>query len=310
MAARASASACRGSTSSTGMEPGVEARIREAVAALEAAGATIEEVEPAAHRLRPRDLLHRRAGRGVGEPRPLRRRPLRPLASAAGGDFIADYLATRGEGFGAEVKRRIMLGTYALSAGYYDAYYLKAQKVRTLIKRDFDDAVRAGLRRARRADLARRSRSGSARGLADPVAMYLSDACTLPVNMAGLPGLSVPCGLSEGLPVGLQFIGAAVVRAASCSALGARLRGDHRRRRLARRIEPRRARAQPTGPGDADAAARPRGRRPAQRPDARLAPMTDSSADRARRSPSARSRSASAPCRRRASAGSSTSSRR
>jgi len=120
------------------------------------------------------------------------------------GDVLADYLATRGQGFGAEVKRRIMLGTYALSAGYYDAYYVKAQKVRTLIKADFDaafeqvDALVAPTSPTVAFPLGAR--------LDDPVAMYLSDACTLPVNVAGLPGISVPCGLSEGLPVGLQFI--------------------------------------------------------------------------------------------------------
>jgi aspartyl-tRNA(Asn)/glutamyl-tRNA(Gln) amidotransferase subunit A len=124
-----------------------------------------------------------------------------------GADYIADYLETRGTGFGAEVKRRIMLGTYALSAGYYDAYYLKAQKVRTLIKSDFDrafeqvDALVAPTSPTVAFPFGAR--------LQDPVAMYLSDACTLPVNMAGLPGLSVPCGLSEGLPVGLQLIGRA-----------------------------------------------------------------------------------------------------
>src|SRR3970282_1259373 len=118
-----------------------------------------------------------------------------------GGGFIADYLATGGEGFGAEVKRRVMLGTYALSAGYYDAFYLKAQKVRTLIKRDFDDVFASGID----ALVAPTSPSVAFRfgsQTSDPVAMYLSDACTLPVNMAGLPGISIPCGLSEGLPVG------------------------------------------------------------------------------------------------------------
>jgi len=118
---------------------------------------------------------------------------------------LGNYLATRGRGFGAEVKRRIMLGTYALSAGYYDAYYLKAQKVRTLIKGDFDrafasvDAIVAPTSPTVAFPFGAR--------LQDPVAMYLSDACTLPVNVAGLPGISVPCGLSESLPVGLQFIG-------------------------------------------------------------------------------------------------------
>ena len=100
-----------------------------------------------------------------------------------------------------------MLGTYALSAGYYDAYYLKAQKVRTLIKGDFDalwaqgfDALVAPTSPTVAFPLGAR--------LADPVSMYLSDACTLPVNMAGLPGRRIPCGLSDGLPVGLQLIGA------------------------------------------------------------------------------------------------------
>ena len=101
-----------------------------------------------------------------------------------------------------------MLGTYALSAGYYDAYYLKAQKVRTLIKADFDSALGAGLDALVAPTTPTVAFRFGAR-LADPVAMYLSDACTLPVNMAGLPGVSVPCGLSDGLPVGLQFIGAA-----------------------------------------------------------------------------------------------------
>jgi aspartyl-tRNA(Asn)/glutamyl-tRNA(Gln) amidotransferase subunit A len=124
-----------------------------------------------------------------------------------GGDYIADYLATRGSGFGAEVKRRLMLGTYALSAGYYDAFYLKAQKVRTLIKADFDKAFDQVDALVAPTSPTVAFRFGAR--LADPVAMYLSDACTLPVNVAGLPGLSVPCGLSEGLPVGLQFIGKA-----------------------------------------------------------------------------------------------------
>ncbi len=99
-------------------------------------------------------------------------------------------------------------GTYALSAGYYDAFYVKAQKVRTLIKRDFDTPVGGGLRRARGAHVAQVALPFGAR-MDDPVQMYLSDACTLPVNMAGLPAICVPCGLSDGLPVGLQLIGAA-----------------------------------------------------------------------------------------------------
>ena len=174
-----------------------------------------------------------------------------------GGDYLADYLATRGDGFGAEVKRRIMLGTYALSAGYYDAFYLKAQKVRTLIKRDFDRLWEAGFD----AIVAPTSPTvafpfGSR--MADPVQMYLSDVCTLPLNMAGLPGISIPCGLSDGLPVGLQLIGAAWSEAVLFRAARA-LRGDHRRRRLARRgaARPRGA----AGPRPADAHGARRGQR-------------------------------------------------
>jgi len=105
------------------------------------------------------------------------------------------------------VKRRIMLGTYALSAGYYDAYYLKAQQVRTLIKAEFDqvladvDAILAPTSPTVAFPIGAK--------VDDPLAMYLNDACTLPVNIAGLPGISVPCGLAEGKPVGLQIIGRA-----------------------------------------------------------------------------------------------------
>src|SRR5450756_2856647 len=101
-----------------------------------------------------------------------------------------------------------MLGTYALSAGYYDAYYLKAQKVRTLIKSDFDAVWAAGFD-AICAPTSPTVAFPLGAKLEDPVAMYLSDACTLPINMAGLPGMSIPAGLSDGLPVGLQLIGPA-----------------------------------------------------------------------------------------------------
>ena len=99
-----------------------------------------------------------------------------------------------------------MLGTYALSAGYYDAFYLKAQKVRTLIKRDFDHLWAAGFDALVAPTSPTVAFPFGAR-MDDPVQMYLSDACTLPVNMAGLPGVSVPCGVSDGLPVGLQLVG-------------------------------------------------------------------------------------------------------
>lgn len=123
-----------------------------------------------------------------------------------GDDVIDTYEKTRQAGFGAEVKRRIMVGTYVLSAGYYDAYYLKAQKVRTLIKQDFDQAwndVDVVLTPTTpNPAFAFGEKSG------DPLAMYLEDIFTVTVNMAGLPGLSVPAGLSkEGTPLGLQLIG-------------------------------------------------------------------------------------------------------
>lgn len=123
-------------------------------------------------------------------------------------DEITDmYEKTRAAGFGDEVKRRILLGTYVLSAGYYDAYYLRAQKVRTLIKRDFETVFAEGVD----AVLAPTT-PGAAFPLgaktSDPVEMYLSDVFTVPVNMAGLPSIAVPAGLSaEGLPLGLQLIG-------------------------------------------------------------------------------------------------------
>jgi aspartyl-tRNA(Asn)/glutamyl-tRNA(Gln) amidotransferase subunit A len=188
-----------------GMEPGVEARVREAVAALEGAGASIVEV----------DLPHTDYGLATyyiiapaeASANLARYDGVRYGFSRRQGDVLGDYLATRGEGFGPEVKRRIMLGTYALSAGYYDAYYLKAQKVRTLIKGDFDRAFESV--DALVAPTSPTVAFPLGAKLDDPVSMYLNDACTLPVNVAGLPGLSLPCGLSEGLPVGLQLIGRA-----------------------------------------------------------------------------------------------------
>jgi len=126
-----------------------------------------------------------------------------------GKDIVEMYENTRAAGFGREVKRRIMIGTYVLSAGYYDAYYLQAQKVRTLIKKDFEDAFHAGV------DVILTPATPSAAfGIADqdmnadPVKMYLNDIFTVTVNMAGLPGIAVPAGLdASGLPLGLQLIG-------------------------------------------------------------------------------------------------------
>jgi aspartyl-tRNA(Asn)/glutamyl-tRNA(Gln) amidotransferase subunit A len=117
------------------------------------------------------------------------------------------YVATRREGFGAEVKRRIMLGTYVLSAGYYEAYYLKAQKARTLLRQDFDRAF------ARYDFLVSPTSPTVAFPLGDrvddPLRMYMADLCTIPANLAGIPAISVPCGFAQGLPVGLQLMGPA-----------------------------------------------------------------------------------------------------
>jgi aspartyl-tRNA(Asn)/glutamyl-tRNA(Gln) amidotransferase subunit A len=115
------------------------------------------------------------------------------------------YEETRGQGFGTESKRRIMLGTYALSSGYYDAYYLRAQKVRTLIKQDFDRAftgVDIILTPTAPTTAFRIGEKSS-----DPISMYLSDIFTIPANLAGIPAISVPCGFDEqGMPVGLQLM--------------------------------------------------------------------------------------------------------
>ncbi|UWG96052.1 Asp-tRNA(Asn)/Glu-tRNA(Gln) amidotransferase subunit GatA [Dehalobacter sp. DCM] len=118
-------------------------------------------------------------------------------------DMITMFKRTREEGFGQEVKRRIMLGTYALSSGYYDAYYLKAQKVRTLIKQDFDNAFN-------QYDILLSPTTPTTAYTmgekSDPLAMYMGDVYTIPVNLAGLPGISIPAGFIDGLPVGMQLI--------------------------------------------------------------------------------------------------------
>jgi len=120
-------------------------------------------------------------------------------------DLEEMYSKTRDEGFGAEVKRRIMLGTYSLSSGYYDAYYLKAQKVRTLIYQDFMKAFESVdiILTPTTPDVAFRI----GEKVDDPLQMYLSDIFTVSVNMAGVPGMSIPCGFKDGLPVGMQLIG-------------------------------------------------------------------------------------------------------
>lgn len=120
------------------------------------------------------------------------------------------YEKTRAEGFGAEVRRRVMIGTYVLSAGYYDAYYLRAQKVRTLIKRDFEACFAKGVHAILTPSTPSAAFGIGEKGGADPVEMYLNDIFTVTVNMAGLPGISVPAGTdAQGLPLGLQLIGRA-----------------------------------------------------------------------------------------------------
>ena len=128
------------------------------------------------------------------------------LSKSRNKSLLDVYLESRGQGFGKEVKRRIMLGTYALSVGYYDAYYLKAQKVRTLIKQDFENAFK-------KVDAIFTPTSPFpafkiGEKIADPLSMYLSDIFTVSVNLAGLPALSAPVGFTKAkLPVGLQIIG-------------------------------------------------------------------------------------------------------
>jgi aspartyl-tRNA(Asn)/glutamyl-tRNA(Gln) amidotransferase subunit A len=188
-----------------GLDAGYEERVRAALAVLKEAGATLIEVDlpnidlsvPAYYVVAPAECssnLSRfdgvRFGHRADNPR----------------DILDLYCRSRGEGFGAEVQRRIMTGTYVLSAGYYDAYYLKAQKVRQLISQDFRSAFRnvdviAG-------PTAPTPAFAIGEKTDDPITMYLNDIYTIGANLAGLPGISIPCGLVDGLPVGLQLVGA------------------------------------------------------------------------------------------------------
>jgi len=187
-----------------GMQPEVEAAVRAAVADLERLGAAVEPVSLphteyaiATYYLIATAEASSNLARYDGI-----RYGLREARPSLG----ETYEATRAAGFGTEVKRRIMLGTYALSAGYYDAYYLKAQQVRTLIRRDFETALA-------RCDalvtpVAPTTAFGLGEKVADPLTMYLSDIFTISVNLAGLPALVLSCGVDgAGLPIGLQLIG-------------------------------------------------------------------------------------------------------
>ncbi|TMB68721.1 MAG: Asp-tRNA(Asn)/Glu-tRNA(Gln) amidotransferase subunit GatA [Chloroflexi bacterium] len=186
-----------------GMEPAVEQAINDAIRLLEQQGARIEEVSlphsdvalPAYYIIAPAEAssnLARYDGVRYGHQAP------------GAKNLIEEYMLTRRQGFGAEVKRRIMLGTYALSSGYYDAYYLQAQKVRTLIIEDFKrafekvDALLGATSPTVAFPLGAKTQ--------DPVAMYLNDIITIPANLGNVCGISVPCGLADGLPIGLQVI--------------------------------------------------------------------------------------------------------
>ncbi len=185
-----------------GMEQGVEAAVRDALREYERQGAELVDVSLSLtdHGLAVYYIIQpAEASSNLA-----RYDGVRYGVRVEGRDLVETYRRTRGEGFGPEVKRRMILGTYALSAGYYDAYYVKAQKVRTLIKAEFDRAFE-------RCDVIVTPTSPTVafkigQKVDDPLAMYLNDVFTLPGNIAGLPGMSIPCGLSEGLPVGLQIM--------------------------------------------------------------------------------------------------------
>ena len=189
-----------------GADPEVLARVREAVAELERAGAKTREVTlPHAPYAIATYYLIATAEASSN----LARYDGVRFGRRAEADSLGEmYRRTRSEGFGAEVKRRILLGTYVLSAGYYDAYYRKAMQVRTLLRRDFEQAFGACDLIATPTAPEVAFRIGEK--TADPLKMYLSDIYTVSANLAGIPGLSVPCGFANGLPVGLQLLGRAL----------------------------------------------------------------------------------------------------
>jgi aspartyl-tRNA(Asn)/glutamyl-tRNA(Gln) amidotransferase subunit A len=188
-----------------GVDPEVDQAVRQAVKALQALGATVKEIS----------LPHTEACLAVyyiiapseASSNLSRFDGVRYGHQAKGaGNLLELYEKSRGEGFGPEVKRRIVIGTYALSSGYYDAYYAQAQKVRTLIKRDFENAFKEVDVIATPTTPTAAFKPGDK--AADPLQMYLSDIFTISCNLAGLPGLSLPCGFTKTkLPIGLQLLG-------------------------------------------------------------------------------------------------------
>ncbi|TBW33867.1 Asp-tRNA(Asn)/Glu-tRNA(Gln) amidotransferase subunit GatA [Siculibacillus lacustris] len=189
-----------------GMPEEIEALWRQGIDWLKAAGAEIREISlphtkyalPAYYIVAPAEASSNLA----------RYDGIRYGLRVTGDDITDTYERTRAAGFGSEVRRRIMIGTYVLSAGYYDAYYVRAQKVRTLIKRDFDIAFAAGVDAVLTPATPSSAFGIGEKSGGDPVEMYLNDIFTVTVNMAGLPGMSVPAGLdAKGLPLGLQLIG-------------------------------------------------------------------------------------------------------
>lgn len=186
-----------------GVSAGVKARIKEALNVFESLGAVVEEVSmphteyaTAAYYIIACSEASSNLSRFDG---------VRYGVRADAHSLEEVYLKSRSQGFGKEVKRRIMLGTYALSSGYFDAYYLKAQRVRTLVKRDFERVFEQYDLIVGPTAPTTAFRIGDQ--TEDPLTMYLNDILTIPVNLAGVPAISVPCGLSDGLPVGLQLIG-------------------------------------------------------------------------------------------------------
>ena len=189
-----------------GLEPGVADSVRGTLGRIEELGGRVQEIDlpnarhgiAAYYVIAPAEAssnLARYDGVRYG------------MRAGGDGDLVEMYETTRSQGFGAEVKRRIMLGTYALSSGYYEAYYGQAQKVRTRIAEDFSGAFSA-------VDFVVTPTAPSVafelgEKTDDPLAMYLNDYCTVPMSLAGLPGISIPSGLSDGLPVGFQLAGPA-----------------------------------------------------------------------------------------------------